>query len=1105
MNNDHPDLEGYGSKVICKNCGNSEPPAKKPTSWCIKYPSNLDLKHKTPQSTQVKSSAKAIETRCICLECFHQSEDPKVYVMSRRDSHTKNRHLKRRHPGSTLNNIEIFNFESHGGDLEKARQMYYASSKNNATQTGPKVSGQMLIHSSTSKKTSHFFASTQSNSVSTSKSHEQYQPTKPNDSIPIIEDASNPESHLLDKPDGKHCDVSKPKDVHEGLVSLNSKVDKLMETVKELKLTSSTPTVRKPIPRQSQLNLQFQNSDDWKDIKNIIDLTRNVPEVQFYSGDASDKTPSVLRCEVCYSLLVDRNNYSFKQENPAKIALRGIGKYSGSLSSGLLLSPEKTESVMTGGNQYWYEIKRCVKQHVSCNGDHSQLHFEALQHQAAVNRRSARGTKVTENFIRIAWSVIKSKSAAQHFENEVAAHISTGSDLGDMGHSRNHFSEILSAMNVWIDLQTGAHLSKPLPSTSFPPHFYITADKSTPQRISNQAIMLCPMIDGERVAIPVNSPVVYSSNEDGNPGSVSGGCADQLARQIIKTINEAYEDCENFPLKSSWQGTCCDGQYQAHDFKETLHNELNVPVDPVFSEIVWDPSHWMNLAILDIRDGKCGTSSTFLKRIVTRAKNIHTMFQRGKMLSSAIALSEEKDLKLRMTKGSCTTRFWSSQFQEFEIIIQCFAAYVQAFRAFGYSEVREYEILGDDFVIDLCAITDVMGIVIDLMVKLQSLSCPCWKICVWWPSVKKILEKLKNVSIEKPPESMKILKANIKDIVEERKFKDQRLVTGWLLESRNEEHDDWVARELRDCEADLRQFVVDIIHSLQSRYTDCVPDMCKYLTAIDLESLFSLLVGERRNGKPLISEAKLEEFGTDFFKKIVEYARSQEHVAAAIEEGLVEIDSRLSHVIHRKLKQALKDVLWNKKQTVVNWFSVVQKESLKPLASVLTSTSGNLMSFKVAKDQSFVEKCFVAVFHGDEREHIVTLNEEAVYRSMYMDEEIYSLCGKELCLIVDIALAKGGPESVVESYYSTMKSQQQPGGQSNNTLSLRTKLDWCLPNVLQGERMIKEVASLYIKGNEKKGLKKHRMPVLCDRPAIGNTSKVMKRIEKSDTRMPFLL
>ena len=87
------------------------------------------------------------------------------------------------------------------------------------------------------------------------------------------------------------------------------------------------------------------------------------------------------------------------------------------------------------------------------------------------------------------------------------------------------------------------------------------------------------------------------------------------------------------------------------------------------------------------------------------------------MLSSAIALSKEEHLKLRLSKGSCTTRFWSSQFEEFNIIIQSFATYVQAFRAFGYSEVKEYEILGDDFVIDLCAITDVMKVVIDLMVK----------------------------------------------------------------------------------------------------------------------------------------------------------------------------------------------------------------------------------------------------------------------------------------------------------------------------------------------------------------------------------------------------
>ncbi|CAB3991038.1 Hypothetical predicted protein [Paramuricea clavata] len=69
-----------------------------------------------------------------------------------------------------------------------------------------------------------------------------------------------------------------------------------------------------------------------------------------------------------------------------------------------------------------------------------------------------------------------------------------------------------------------------------------------------------------------------------------------------------------------------------------------------------------------------------------------------------------------------------------------------------------------------------------------------------------------------------------------------------------------------------------------------------------------------------------------------------------------------------------------------------------------------------------------------------------------------------------------------------MKSQQQAGGQSNDTLSLCTKLDWCLPNVLQGDRMIKEVANLYINGDKKKGLKKHKAPVLCERPPTGGNS-----------------
>ena len=119
-------------------------------------------------------------------------------------------------------------------------------------------------------------------------------------------------------------------------------------------------------------------------------------------------------------------------------------------------------------------------------------------------------------------------------------------------------------------------------------------DKSTPKRISNQAIMICPMVDGKRVAIPVNSPEVYSADneEDIHISNVTGGCADELARQVIKTIKDACGEADEFHLKAAWQGTSCDSQYQANEFLNTLHRDLDVPVDPVFSEIIWDPSHW---------------------------------------------------------------------------------------------------------------------------------------------------------------------------------------------------------------------------------------------------------------------------------------------------------------------------------------------------------------------------------------------------------------------------------------------------------------------------------------------------------------------------------
>ena len=106
--------EGYGSEVICNKCIDNEPPVKKTINWCIRYPPiTAEPKRKIPKKQESKLRTFG-ETRCLCITCFKNEVEPSVYVMSRRDNHTKERHITRRHPGLTISEIEIYNFECFG-------------------------------------------------------------------------------------------------------------------------------------------------------------------------------------------------------------------------------------------------------------------------------------------------------------------------------------------------------------------------------------------------------------------------------------------------------------------------------------------------------------------------------------------------------------------------------------------------------------------------------------------------------------------------------------------------------------------------------------------------------------------------------------------------------------------------------------------------------------------------------------------------------------------------------------------------------------------------------------------------------------------------------
>ena len=79
---------------------------------------------------------------------------------------------------------------------------------------------------------------------------------------------------------------------------------------------------------------------------------------------------------------------------------------------------------------------------------------------------------------------------------------------------------------LFIICRTWIHL----PSAKLPPHFYVTADKSVPNRISNQAVMVFPIITGHQKAIAVSASELYESAESGIDGDISGECCHLITK-----------------------------------------------------------------------------------------------------------------------------------------------------------------------------------------------------------------------------------------------------------------------------------------------------------------------------------------------------------------------------------------------------------------------------------------------------------------------------------------------------------------------------------------------------------------------------------------------
>lgn len=214
---------------------------------------------------------------------------------------------------------------------------------------------------------------------------------------------------------------------------------------------------------------------------------------------------------------------------------------------------------------------------------------------------------------------------------------------------------------------------------------------------------------------------------------------------------------------------------------------------------------------------------------------------------------------------------------------------------------------------------------------------------------------------------------------------------------------DCTARELQDCEEDLQLLAGDLLNSLKSRLA-YVSRMQKILISMDLDSIIGHVTGKRNaSGCIKIDEAALEHYCHDEFKEFFAYVCSEDHVQNLATSKDIIIDPSLSHVIHRKLKVVLKELVWHPKHInlLVDCLKVVREDGTTILLQSYLDEESDAMEGSVVDKIGRVERFEILVEDGAQfflsNAYIIKVKcgtfkvivcEENILKNLYTNQEI---------------------------------------------------------------------------------------------------------------------
>ena len=113
--------------------------------------------------------------------------------------------------------------------------------------------------------------------------------------------------------------------------------------------------------------------------------------------------------------------------------------------------------------------------------------MEMFRRENKINEKKA---SAATNIFRGAISDLKLGAAAVHFETLLSLLSCCSVDVGNIGHSRKNFKDILYCLEKTVNRKINTWLNQPLPLTQLPPHIWATVAKATPSRTTNQAVLV---------------------------------------------------------------------------------------------------------------------------------------------------------------------------------------------------------------------------------------------------------------------------------------------------------------------------------------------------------------------------------------------------------------------------------------------------------------------------------------------------------------------------------------------------------------------------------------------------------------------------------------